>query len=352
MLDISLPLDALTAELIKIDSVIGSEKEICDKVESVFTENGLEVERLGNSVVARLNLNKEQTIALVGHLDTVPQSRENQIVPKIEDGNLIGLGACDMKSGIACALKILHDVKAGKIAPKFNLAFIFYDGEEGPLPNGITRLLSEKKLDRINFAYILEPTSSKYSLGCLGSLMAKIEIKGVSAHSANPKTGKNALSEAADLIKKIEDADKKLSVPQELNGLSFYETINITQLTTQNAANVIPQKANLTINYRFSPDKTPEKAKEFLFSIIDKSQVISIDCGNSCLASAEKTQPFLREGIETEIMQAWTDIAQLNAAGIPAINFGAGDIKVCHKPEEFVNINELNKFYELLKLHI
>jgi succinyl-diaminopimelate desuccinylase len=51
-------------------------------------------------------------------------------------------------------------------------------------------------------------------------------------------------------------------------------------------------------------------------------------------------------------MQAWTDIAQLNAAGIPAINFGAGDIKLAHKPEEFVNIEKLNEFYELLKQHI
>ena len=62
---------------------------------------------------------------------------------------------------------------------------------------------------------------------------------------------------------------------------------------------------------------------------------------------------FLHDnGPKREIMQAWTDIAQLNDAGIPAINFGAGSIKVAHKPEEFIDIKELQEFYELLKTHI
>jgi succinyl-diaminopimelate desuccinylase len=183
-------------------------------------------------------------------------------------------------------------------------------------------------------------------------LTAKLEICGISAHSANPILGKNALSEAAKIIKKIEETDKKIRKPQKIDGLSFYETINVTQLTTENASNVIPSKANLTINFRFSPKRTLENAKEFLFSIIDKNLIKTLDCANSCFVSADKTDDFLRNFCEKEIMQAWTDIAQLNAAQIPAINFGAGDIKLAHKPEEFVNIANLQNFYELLKKHV
>jgi len=352
MIDISRSLSDLTADLVAINSVIGNEKEICDKIEEVFIKNNLKIDRIGNSIVARLDLQKNKTIALVGHLDTVPLSRENQTVPEIKDGNLIGLGSCDMKSGIACALKILYETKNGEISPQYNLVFIFYDGEEGALPNGITRLLAENKLQDIDFAYILEPTNSKYSVGCLGSIMAKIAISGISAHSANPETGKNALSEAAEIIKRVEGIDKEINKIQEIDGLSFYETINVTQLTTENASNVIPQKANMNINFRFSPQKTQEEAKEFLFSIIDKSLIYKIDVSPSSLTPTDKMKEFLKYGIEREIMQAWTDIAQLNAAKIPAINFGAGDIKMCHKPEEFVEINKLNNFYELLKQHV
>ena len=352
MLDISKPLADLTADLISINSVIGNEKELADEICSVLSENGLEIARLGNSITARLNLNKEKTLALAGHLDTVPKSCENQTIPKIEDGNLIGLGSCDMKSGIACALKILYEIRQKIIEPAKNIVFIFYDGEEGPLPNGITRLLAENKLKNIDFAYILEPTCSKYSVGCLGAITVRIVIEGISAHSANSKAGKNALSKAAQIIKEIEAADSVLSKPRQIDGLSFYETVNVTQLTTQNASNVIPQSANMTINFRFAPDRTMESAKEFIFSLIDKNLIYSMDCANSCYVPSKNIVGFLRDGIEKEIMQAWTDISQLNAAGISAINFGAGDIKVAHKPEEFISLQNLDNFYKLLKLHI
>lgn len=352
MFDISLSLEDLTACLIKKNSVIGNEKEITDQIEKIFIENGLEIERVENSLIARMNLQKDKTVALVGHLDTVPLSRKNQTIPEVKDGNLIGLGACDMKCGIASALKILYEIKSGTILPKHNLVFVFYDGEEGPLPNGITRLIDKHKLNDIDFAYVLEPTCSKYSVGCLGALTIKIAIQGVSAHSANPKTGRNALKEAAKILKIIEETDYDLSETREIDGMPFYETINVTQLTTENASNVIPQKANLTINFRFSPKRTAEEAKEFVYSLIDKDLVYFVDCADSCFVHSEKTQDFLHGSIEHEIMQAWTDIAQLNAAGIPSVNFGAGDIKVVHKPEEFVNIDELHKFYELLKQHI
>ncbi|MCL2844618.1 MAG: M20/M25/M40 family metallo-hydrolase [Chitinivibrionia bacterium] len=352
MLDISKSLADLTADLIAINSVIGNEKEIADVLGDTLKKNGLTVERVVNSVVARLNSGKDKTIALVGHLDTVPPSHPTQTQAKIENGNVIGLGSCDMKCGIACALKILHDVKKGAINPSYNIVFVFYDGEEGPQPNGITRLLAENKLQNIDFAYILEPTCSKYSVGCLGAMNVKLEIPGISAHSANPKEGKNALSEAAKIIQKVEELDKELNKIQEINGLPFYETINITQLTTENASNIIPPKANMTINFRFSPNRTPDSAKEAVLSIIDKSWIKKIDCADACFVPDVQTDAFLKGLAEKEIMQAWTDIAQLSAAGIPAINFGASDIKLAHKPEEYVNIADLEKFYELLKRHI
>jgi len=351
MIDISRPIADLTLDLVKIDSVIGNEKELADAVFDIFSANNLQTERVQNSIVARLDMKKEKTIALVGHLDTVPKSVAAGGA-KIENGKIEGLGSCDMKSGIAAALKILYEIKTGTVNPSKNIAFVFYDGEEGPLPNGITRLITQNKLQNIDFAYVLEPTRSKYCVGCLGALTIKAALCGVSAHSANPKTGKNALAEAARIIRKVEEADAALSKTQEIDNMPFYETINVTQLTTENASNVIPSKANITINFRFSPKRSCESAKEFVFSIIDKKYVYFTDCGSSCVADLQRASEFLRDGVEREIMQAWTDIAQLNAAGIAAVNFGVGDIKLAHKPEEYVSVSALENFYELLKLHV
>jgi succinyl-diaminopimelate desuccinylase len=354
MINLKQPIEKISADLISIHSVIGSEKNLADEIEETLKNNlgNFSFTRINNSIICRIDAKKEKTIALVGHIDTVPLTRENQTTPEFKDGNLIGLGACDMKSGIASILKIFDEVNSGELELNHNLVVIFYEAEEGPLPNGINKLLDAKLLENIDFAYILEPTESKYSIGCLGALTVKKEIAGVSAHSANPKLGKNAIGEALKIYESVVEANKKLSITSQIDGLEYYETINITQMTTENAANVIPPKTFITINYRFSPQKSVEQAEKFVYDTIGGDDgVYFVDRSPSCFAG-NAVNEFLLNGTEKEIMQAWTDIAQLNLAGIPAVNFGAGSIKVAHKPEEFININELQSFYQNLKKHL
>lgn len=352
MIDLTKAVELISADLIAVHSVIRNEKNLCDLIEKTLVAHGATVERLGNSVITRLDFGKDKTVALVGHIDTVPLTRENQTEPEFKDGWLWGLGACDMKSGLASILKIFYEVTTGTITPTKNLAFVFYEAEEGPLPNGINTLLDANKLNNIDFAYILEPTECKYSVGCLGALTVKKEIQGVSAHSANPRTGKNAITEAMEVYTKICEANEKISKDQTILGLPFYETINVTQLTTENASNVIPPKCFLTINYRFAPKKTVEDAEQFIYDAIGGNEgIFYADRANSCVVESGLDEFLLPDG-EREIMQAWTDVAQLNKAGIPAVNFGAGSIKFAHKPDERINLEELAHFYERLKLHV
>ncbi len=352
MIDISKSVEQISADLISVHSVIRNEKNLCDLIESTLQGNGATVERLGNSLITRLDFGKERTVALVGHIDTVPLTRENQTVPEFKDGWLWGLGACDMKSGLASILKLYHEIQTGSLTPTKNVVMVFYEAEEGPLPNGINTLLDAGKLDNIDFAYILEPTECRYSVGCLGALTVKIEIQGISAHSANPRTGKNAITEAMDIYQKICTANDKISNDQTILGLPFYETINVTQLTTENASNVIPPKCFLTINYRYAPGKTVDEAEQFIYDTIGgKDGVFYCDRANSCVVETNMDE-FLQVEGEREIMQAWTDVAQLNKAGIPAVNFGAGSIKFAHKPDERINLNELHSFYDRLRKHV
>ncbi len=352
MFDLSKPVGQISADLISVHSVIRNEKALCDLIEETIKSYGVSVERRGNSIVSRLDFGNDKTIALVGHIDTVPLTREGQTTPEFKDGWLWGLGACDMKSGLASILKILYEIKNGTLLPTKNIVLVFYEAEEGPLPNGINTLLEAKMLENIDFAYILEPTECKYSVGCLGALTVKKEIQGVSAHSANPRTGKNAITEAMAVYTQICEANAKISMDQTILGLPFYETINVTQLTTENASNVIPPKCFATINFRFAPGKTVEEAEQFIYdSIGGKDGIFYADRANSCVVESGLDEFLLPDG-EREIMQAWTDMAQLNKAGIPTVNFGAGSIKFAHKPDERINLEELSNFYERLKLHI
>ncbi len=352
MLDLHKDVELISADLISIHSVIRNEKEICDRIEETLKNGKGSLTRLKNSLVWRLDKGFDKTIALVGHIDTVPLTRENQTTPEFKDGWLWGLGSADMKSGIAAMLKIFQQVTDDEITLTNNLMLVFYEAEEGPLPNGINTILDNNVMDNVDFAYILEPTECRYSVGCLGALTVKKEVQGISAHSANPRTGLNAIGEAMKIYEKVVAVDKEISKGSEVIGLPYYETMNITQFTTENAGNVIPPKVFITINYRFAPGKSVEEAEQFIYDTIGGEEgVFYVDRGPSCVVESG-LDDFLLPHVEREIMQAWTDVAQLNAAGIPAVNYGAGSIKVAHKPDERILISELREFYDNLVKHL
>ena len=174
MLDISVPVEKISEQLIAIESVIGNEGPICMAIEQLLRPYSfLEVKRYNNSLVVTIDNKKEKTVAFIGHLDTVPLTRENQTTPEVKDGWLWGLGACDMKSGVASLLKIVDDYDNNRLSPRYNTTLVFYESEEGPLPNGMNILLDANALAVVDFAFILEPTECRYSMGCLGAITVK-----------------------------------------------------------------------------------------------------------------------------------------------------------------------------------
>lgn len=350
MIDISADLLTILKELIAVESVTDNEKSICDALEKVLSSYGGELIRENNSLLLKLSGNGEKNVALVGHIDTVPIG-DSTTAAYEKDSALFGRGACDMKAGLAVMLKIIDDLKEGRWKSKHNLSFIFYSGEEGPVPNGINDLLDKGHLDGLDFAFILEPTEGRYSVGCLGSLAVKKLVTGVSAHSANPRTGVNALDETLRLYSCIRDMDREIGGDKNIDGLPYYETVNVTSLNTFNAFNVLPPKAELIINYRFSPDRTMSDAEDLLYSYLGKENTEMLDGVESAYAGSS-IEEFLLEGIDREIMQAWTDMAQLIEAGIPAINYGPGSIKHAHKPNEHIVISELEGFYKNMIRHL
>src|SRR5690349_10607581 len=105
MVELSLPPEALTAALIDVPSVSGSEGRLADEVERALRElPHLKVQRDGDTVAATTNLGRPRRVVVAGHLDTVPVADN---VPSRRDGDkLYGCGASDMKSGIAVMLRV------------------------------------------------------------------------------------------------------------------------------------------------------------------------------------------------------------------------------------------------------
>src|SRR5439155_24925953 len=70
MIDLTLPGDALTASLVDVPSVSGSEVRLADEVETALKAvNHLVIERDGDAVLARTDLGRPQRVVIAGHLD-------------------------------------------------------------------------------------------------------------------------------------------------------------------------------------------------------------------------------------------------------------------------------------------
>src|SRR5689334_25275077 len=124
-LDLSSDVVSLTEAVVDIESVSQHEQELADAIEEALGRiPHLEVTRHGNSLVARTDLGRDERVVIAGHIDTVPL---NDNLPVRNDGTMLhGLGTCDMKAGVAVALRLAATVTA----PLQDLTFVFYECEE------------------------------------------------------------------------------------------------------------------------------------------------------------------------------------------------------------------------------
>jgi succinyl-diaminopimelate desuccinylase len=347
-----MPLEILK-ELIKIPSVYGNEGEIADFCQKFLLENSpLAVLRESNSIVAHTPFKGERkTLALVGHLDTVPG--ENEYSGMVVDGKLYGLGTSDMKAGDAVILKIASELKS--FTPRFNLVFVLYEKEEGPYEyNGLKLLFSRfgELLKKVDFAFVLEPTDNKVQVGCLGVIHAWFTFKGKRAHSARPWEGENALHKAWKLLKHLSHLKPK---EYRVGELAYYEVLNGTMVNLKGARNVIPEEFKVNLNYRFSPTKSLSEAKEELLKLKEEVGADEVEFtdlsppARPCLDNPILTEFREKFGVTVEPKQAWTDVAQLSANGIDAVNYGPGQPHQAHQKNEWVELSKVEECYRCLR---
>ncbi len=340
-----------TLDLCRIRSATGEERAIADRAETwarPLFENA--VERIGNSLVlGRPGSDGRQSVGLFGHLDTVPPSSSAD-EPHLEPDRVVGLGASDMKGGLA-VLELLAERGALEEAP-FDVVAVMYEREEGPYTESGLGPLFEKRpdLSRLDFALCLEPTDNAIQMGCCGSIHATVTFEGISAHSARPWQGENAIHKAGPLLVRLRE---RTPVAVEVQGLRFWEAMSATVVRGGRARNVVPDELALNLNYRFAPSKSLDEAQEELKRFVGtQAQVLFTDLAPA--APVFRDHPLLRRLQETtgapiESKQAWTDVARLGLHGVPAVNFGPGHGAQAHQAAEYVDVASLVRGYRLLE---
>jgi succinyl-diaminopimelate desuccinylase len=356
-------LAARTMALCAVPSPIGEERALCDEVERWARERFSGALRIKNSLVVPVDAAPgaggaaggdpgRPLLALCGHLDTVPIHREDQGKPPARAGaKIVAPGSSDMKSGLAVAMELAERLpRAERFA---DLLLVLYAREEGPyLENELSDVLREApELSRAALALCLEPTDNRLMLGCMGSIHATLRFEGRSAHSARPWQGENAVHKAGNLL-----ADLARTEPREAvsGGLVFREVVSVTRIEGGRARNVLPDVCTLNVNFRFAPDKSVEQASEDLTALGRRfgAEVELTDLSPACPAFAD--HPLVerlraRSGAAVEPKQAWTDVARLAQAGIPAVNFGPGATDQAHQQGEWVLVEAIETSYRLLE---
>jgi succinyl-diaminopimelate desuccinylase len=277
-------------------------------------------------------------VALAGHVDTVP-AQEN-VPGRIEDGAVHGLGASDMKGGVAVMLELARAEAPAR--------YVFFTREEVPLEESpLPSVFASGVLAGTELVVVLEPTDAILHAGCLGNLQARVDFHGESAHSARPWTGRNAIHELVDGLAPLARLEP---VDVELDGLVYREVVSAVRVEGGIAQNVVPARASAELNFRYAPGRSRREAESRLQELVPDGELLVLH--NSPSAPPALGNPFLgrlRELVpDVAPKQAWTPVAQFAEQGIDGINYGPGATAYAHRQDEQIPIANLHAVYETL----
>ena len=330
-------LAARTLELIDIPSESRHEARLAAHVADVLRAGGVPVRDLGVTCV--LAGPPDAPLLLAGHLDTVPAQGNRP--GRIDGDRVHGLGASDMKGAVAVMIEL---ALAG--APYRLLCF---GREELPVQeSALTPVLAREDL-RAELVVMMEPTDCELHAGCLGNVNATWTFHGRSGHSARPWTADNAIERAAAGVLALAAHEP---VPHAFDGLEFVEVASVTRIAGGLAANVIPDRVDCHVNFRYAPGRSAAEAEARLAELCagHGSLAISSNAPSGPVATGSRVDALVAAGdLVRAPKQAWTPVAEFGLAGLPAVNFGPGEPAQAHRRDESVPIAGLVRAYEVLE---
>ena len=290
-------------------------------------------------------------VLLAGHLDTVPA--QGNWPGRLAGGRVEGLGASDMKGGVAVMLELaLTEAQRRQAGGEsaLDLGYVFFGHEELPSAEAeLAPLLArEPGLREADLAIVLEPTDNGVQAGCLGNIDATWSFTGRAGHSARPWLADNAIDHALAGIAELHSREPER---ETIEGLEFAQVATVTTLHAGVARNVIPGGCTANVNFRYSPRLRPGQAEAELrrrcaghgeLEVISNSPGAAPPRGNPLYARL-----LACSGEPAQAKQAWTPVAEFAAAGIEAVNCGPGDPAQAHRREEHVSAQALARSYEL-----
>jgi acetylornithine deacetylase len=325
---------------------------IFDYLRAQLPDFRIEVTDHGDGAVSMLAIRGNPTRVFNVHLDTVPSSpawTADPHVLRVADGRAIGLGACDIK-GAAAGLLAAAARTAG------DAAFLFSTDEEANDPRCIAAFLAGGH--GFNEVIVAEPTRCEAVLAHRGISSVLMQFQGDAGHAS----GANA-TQASALHQAMRWGSRALDFVEGqahqrfggLTGLRF----NIGRVEGGIKANMIAPSAEVRFGFRPLPSMSIDDLHRQLGALVDAGAVERYEetfrgppLPSGDIANAEERRLQARdlaEALDLPIGNAvdfWTEASLFSAAGLTAIVYGPGDIAQAHTADEWVELDQLQRYVE------
>lgn len=292
-----------------------------------------------------------------GHLDTVPAGQRpwerDPYSGTIDGDQLYGLGACDMKAGLAAVSLAAVALNRLGVALAGDLLVVASAGEETDSV-GARQFLDSRASEGVSAAVIAEPTSLNVHVAEKGALWAEFILDGQTAHGSRPDLGVNAIDGAAELLSLL----RKLSFVQLDHPLLTPATMSINTIAGGVKTNVIPDRCSISVDIRSVPGQDHgdlvrqlQQALDIAVSRVPELRGSVTVTNNRVPMETDQRDPLVRAALESlqgvgrteaEVrgQAAFTDASVFTAAGIPQIIVGPGPEWMAHCPDEYTSIGQ------------
>lgn len=356
--------------MVSTNTINGNEIILEKKLQSILEKEGLEctIDEFGENGRANMLVkypgkdHSKPILAMSGHMDTVPIGKaswkHDPFTCDIEGDKLYGRGAADMKGGDAACLYAMILMKRAGIVPPQDIIFIATAGEES-LSLGAKHFVECNGMKDVGTLVICEPSGLNLTVAHKGAIWVKVEFFGKTAHGSMPNLGINALLQMTSFIEAIRKMPFDIK-PNELLGLP---TVSVNKCTAGSATNVVPDHAEVELDFRTIPGQTWDDIKIMLDKALDLASkdnpnfsakysymgeiLAPVACPDGHHMLADFDAAAGRQ-LQRESVNFFTDASILVTPNLPVVVFGPGEASQAHQPNEHI---PLKQFYESINIY-
>lgn len=315
------------------------------------------------NLIARVGRGTGRTLMFNGHLDVVgvdgmvhaPFDAERR------DGRLYGRGSADMKGGIGAMCAAAARAAAAGVEGEIVVACVA-DEEYESIG---TRALLDAGI-RTDAAIVTEPTRLAICPAHRGFTWVELEFRGRAAHGSRYDIGVDAIAHAALVMARLH-SHQHIELVKRTHPLLGRASLHASTVEGGTGWSTYAERCTLRLERRTLPgepaDVAVNEVEEALahvrrteprldatVTVVGSQAPSDVSVGAPVVRILERSLVDGGEEVLVEGMSAWTDAALLNAAGIPTVCFGPGDISLAHSAEEWVPEAEIERAARVLEL--